>query len=55
MVWGLPGQKGKLLEGEVPPHGQERPWQFGSLLPDPPLGESIVTCSSFLPSISRSR
>lgn len=41
LVWGLAGQRGKLLEGEVPPrtgknaHGNSE-WQ----LPDPPEGET---------------
>jgi len=40
-VWGLPGQKGKLLEGEVPPRTGKN--AFGNsewLLPDPPVGET---------------
>ena len=39
LVWGLPGQKGKLLEGEVPPRVGKN--SFGNsewLLPDPPTG-----------------
>ena len=41
LVWGLPGQKGKLLEGEVPPRTGKNAlgnseWQ----LPDPPVGET---------------
>lgn len=41
LVWGLPGQKGKLLEGEVPPRTGKN--AFGNsewLLPDPPVGET---------------
>lgn len=41
LVWGLQGQKGKLLEGEVPPRTGKN--AFGNsewLLPDPPLGET---------------
>jgi phosphatidylethanolamine-binding protein (PEBP) family uncharacterized protein len=41
LVWGLPGQKGKLLEGEVPPRTGKN--AFGNsewLLPDPPLGDT---------------
>ena len=39
-VWGLPGQKGKLLEGEVPPRtGKNAHGNSEWLLPDPPLGE----------------
>ena len=40
LVWGLPGQKGMLLEGEVPPRTGKN--AFGNsewLLPDPPVGE----------------
>lgn len=41
LVWGLPGQKGMLLEGEVPPRTGKNAlgnseWQ----LPDPPVGET---------------
>ena len=39
LVWGLPGQKGKLLEGEAPPRVGKN--SFGNsewLLPDPPTG-----------------
>ncbi len=38
-VWGMPGQKGKLLEGEAPPRVGKN--AFGNsewLLPDPPTG-----------------
>lgn len=41
LVWGLPGQRGKLLEGEVPPRTGKN--AFGNsewLLPDPPEGET---------------
>lgn len=41
VVWGLPGQKGKLLEGEAPPRTGKN--AFGNsewLLPDPPLGDT---------------
>lgn len=41
LVWGLPGQKGMLLEGEVPPRTGKN--AFGNsewLLPDPPVGET---------------
>lgn len=40
LVWGLAGQRGKLLEGEVPPRTGKN--AFGNsewLLPDPPEGE----------------
>lgn len=40
LVWGLAGQRGKLLEGEVPPRSGKN--AFGNsewLLPDPPVGE----------------
>lgn len=40
LVWGLAGQRGKLLEGEVPPRTGKN--AFGNsewLLPDPPVGE----------------
>ena len=41
MVWGLPGQKGKLLEGEVPPRtGKNAQGNSEWLLPDPPEGET---------------
>lgn len=39
LVWGLPGAKGQLLEGEVPPRVGKN--SFGNsewLLPDPPTG-----------------
>ena len=39
LVWGLPGQQGKLLEGEAPPRVGKN--SFGNsewLLPDPPTG-----------------
>ena len=40
LVWGLPGQKGKLLEGEVPPRtGKNALGNSEWLLPDPPTGE----------------
>ena len=39
LVWGLAGQKGKLLEGEVPPRtGKNARGNSEWLLPDPPLG-----------------
>lgn len=39
LVWGLPGQKGKLLEGETPPRtGKNAAGNSEWLLPDPPLG-----------------
>lgn len=41
LVWGLAGQRGKLLEGEVPPRTGKS--AFGNsewLLPDPPEGET---------------
>ena len=40
VVWGLAGQRGKLLEGEVPPRTGKN--AFGNsewLLPDPPVGD----------------
>lgn len=41
VVWGLPGQKGKLLEGEVPPRtGKNARGNSEWLLPDPPIGET---------------
>ncbi len=41
IVWGLPGQKGKLLEGEVPPRaGKNALGNSEWLLPDPPEGET---------------
>lgn len=41
LVWGLPGQKGKLLEGEVPPRtGKNAHGNSEWLLPDPPEGET---------------
>jgi phosphatidylethanolamine-binding protein (PEBP) family uncharacterized protein len=40
LVWGLPGQKGKLLEGEVPPRtGKNAVGNSEWLLPAPPEGE----------------
>jgi phosphatidylethanolamine-binding protein (PEBP) family uncharacterized protein len=39
LVWGLAPQKGKLLEGEVPPRvGKNAKGNSEWLLPDPPLG-----------------
>jgi phosphatidylethanolamine-binding protein (PEBP) family uncharacterized protein len=41
LVWGLAGQRGKLLEGEAPPRTGKN--AFGNsewLLPDPPEGET---------------
>ncbi len=41
LVWGLPGQKGKLLEGETPPRtGKNAQGNSEWLLPDPPEGET---------------
>jgi Raf kinase inhibitor-like YbhB/YbcL family protein len=41
LVWGLPGQKGKLLEGEAPPRvGKNAHRNSEWLLPDPPTGEN---------------
>jgi phosphatidylethanolamine-binding protein (PEBP) family uncharacterized protein len=41
LVWGLPGQKGKLLEGETPPRtGKNAHGNSEWLLPDPPEGET---------------
>jgi len=41
LVWGLPGQKGMLLEGETPPRtGKNAAGNSEWLLPDPPLGET---------------
>lgn len=41
LVWGLPGQKGKLLEGEVPPRaGKNALGNSEWLLPAPPEGET---------------
>ncbi|MEM6475455.1 MAG: YbhB/YbcL family Raf kinase inhibitor-like protein [Pseudomonadota bacterium] len=41
LVWGLPGQKGKLLEGEVPPRsGKNAQGNSEWLLPAPPEGET---------------
>lgn len=41
LVWGLPGQKGKLLEGEVPPRtGKNAVGNSEWLLPSPPEGET---------------
>ncbi len=40
IVWGLPGQRGKLLEGEVPPRvGKNAQGNSEWLLPDLPEGE----------------
>ena len=40
-VWGLPGQRGKLLEGEVPPRvGKNGRGNSEWLLPAPPLGDA---------------
>ena len=40
LVWGLAGQRGKLLEGETPPRaGKNALGNSEWLLPDPPLGE----------------
>lgn len=41
LVWGLPGQRGKLLEGEVPQRtGKNALGNSEWLLPDPPEGET---------------
>lgn len=41
LVWGLAGQKGKLLEGEVPPRsGKNSQGNSEWLLPDPSEGET---------------
>jgi phosphatidylethanolamine-binding protein (PEBP) family uncharacterized protein len=41
LVWGLAGQRGKLLEGEVPPRtGKNAAGNSEWLLPDPPQGET---------------
>jgi len=41
LVWGLAGQRGKLLEGEVPPRtGKNARRNSEWLLPDPPAGET---------------
>ena len=41
LVWGLAGQRGKLLEGEVPPRaGKNHLGNSEWLLPDPPIGET---------------
>lgn len=41
LVWGLAGQRGKLLEGEVPPRtGKNAAGNSEWLLPDPPEGET---------------
>ncbi|QUL37903.1 YbhB/YbcL family Raf kinase inhibitor-like protein [Erythrobacter sp. JK5] len=41
LVWGLAGQRGKLLEGEVPPRtGKNAHGNSEWLLPDPPIGET---------------
>ena len=40
LVWGLAGQRGQLLEGEVPPRtGKNAAGNSEWLLPNPPLGE----------------
>lgn len=40
VVWGLPGQKGKLLEGEAPPRvGKNSRGNSEWLLPQPPVGD----------------
>ena len=39
LVWGLPGQRGALFEGEVPPRtGKNGRGNSEWLLPDPPIG-----------------
>ena len=41
LVWGVAGQRGKLLEGEVPPRsGKNALGNSEWLLPDPPEGET---------------
>jgi Raf kinase inhibitor-like YbhB/YbcL family protein len=41
LVWGLPGQKGKLLEGEAPPRtGKNSLGNSEWLLPELPVGET---------------
>ena len=41
LVWGLAGQRGKLLEGETPPRaGKNAVGNSEWLLPDPPEGET---------------
>ena len=41
LVWGLAGQRGKLLEGEVPPRaGKNAAGNSEWLLPNPPVGET---------------
>ena len=41
LVWGLPGQRGKILEGEVPPRtGKNSLGNSEWLLPDLPVGET---------------
>lgn len=41
LVWGLTGQRGKLLEGEAPPRtGKNAVGNSEWLLPDPPEGET---------------
>lgn len=41
LVWGLKGQRGKLLEGETPPRtGKNAVGNSEWLLPDPPEGET---------------
>ncbi len=40
-VWGLPGRKGVLLEGEAPPRvGKNADGKSGWLLPEPPRGDA---------------
>ncbi len=40
LVWGLPAQKGKLLEGEIPPRVGKNAHQNSEwLLPDPPVDD----------------
>ena len=41
LVWGLPGQRGQLLEGEVPPRvGKNAAGNSEWLLPQPSIGET---------------
>ena len=41
LVWGLPGQRGQLLEGEAPPRvGKNAAGNSEWLLPHPPVGET---------------
>ena len=54
LVWGLAGQRGKLLEGEVPPRtGKNAQGNSEWLLPDPPIGETrqyvFQICATDLP------